>query len=254
MRTLRSARPWCGVVLLVAGLGVSGCSSAPSTSQSAGEPSKVASSPTPAQTSTPRVKPSAGDKDPSNAESQATSTSGTQRSITSTPKNSKAATRPKSDSGQGGASDSGQRRHEPVVDAEGPGTGGPNQQVLLKSIAGPASSTCVTPGNSQRTIRSGSLAASDFVEAKNQFKAQSKGNKTAKVYLVFIPEQASKNQTLKVTAVSPQGKSKTVTSKNVGDANGWTYYGAQLPVAGPGSWTFKASVGSNTGCFQVRFG
>ncbi len=257
MSTPGSARPWWGAALLAVGLGISGCSSPSVSSQGASEQTQVPSSPKATSTSTPQATSGSVHRDSSNAESSSagTATPDATRSGESEPKKSKASSQPAPHVGQKKSSkDRDKATRQPVADVEGTGgTRGPNQQALLKSIAGPSSSTCVTVNSSQRTVRSGSMAASDFVEARNQFKAQSKANKAAKVYLVFIPEHAGKNATLKVTVTSSQGKSKTVTSKNVGNANGWTYYGARVPVASPGVWQFKATVGSDTGCFRVSF-
>ncbi len=130
-------------------------------------------------------------------------------------------------------------------------SGSGDQGSVLKTLPGSSSSKCVAVG-SRRDVRSGSLAAGNFAQARTQYRTI-KNQELPTVSLYVIPQSSKTMPTLKVKVTTASGSSTTVTSTSVGDADKWRYYNVQVPVAKPGTYHLHASAGANHGCFTVVF-
>ena len=126
------------------------------------------------------------------------------------------------------------------------------QEQVLAAIPG-AKSGCVAV-QERADVRSQSLAAGNFQQARKEFKAH-EGPDAALVPLYVIPLNAKKMSQLEVTMIplSGTGKSRVVRTSSVGTANTWSFYSLRLPVSAHGTWRLMMSTGADRGCFEVAF-
>ena len=125
-----------------------------------------------------------------------------------------------------------------------------DQKVVLNRLPGSANAGCVTVGQ-QADVRSGSIAVGNFTEART---AVTKGGVNgADVNFYVIPADSGSMTGVQLKATSPTGSVRTVTSKQMGQADEWSYYRVVLPVRGGGTWRLEFQAGKNSGCFMVAF-
>jgi hypothetical protein len=129
----------------------------------------------------------------------------------------------------------------------------PNQISVLNSLPGHASASCATVGTNS-DIRSGSIAAGNFQEARKQYATDIKTTETPQLNLYVIPQNARGMRKLTVTVDPPgSGPNQTVTSNQVEEADQWRYFALVLPVRDPGAYQLSMTSGANHGCFDVTF-
>ena len=105
-------------------------------------------------------------------------------------------------------------------------------------------SSTATPVGKERDVRSGSMGAGPFDEARASFSTKSKSSR--KVDLYFIPTHAKKLTGVTVTAKNADtGAKLTKKSKTIGDADQWKF-----PEAG--TWVLRAAAGQDEGCWVVN--
>ena len=125
-----------------------------------------------------------------------------------------------------------------------------DQKGVLDRLPGTASTGCVSVGK-QADVRSGSIAVGNFTEARS---AVAKGGVNgAEVNLYVIPAHAGSMTGVRLKATSPTGSVRTITSKQVAQAEEWSYYRVVLPVRGGGTWRLEFDAGKDSGCFTVAF-
>lgn len=208
-----------GGALLVAGvLALAACSSTP------GSSSAASSSPSAAATSAAPT--------PSTSSPVATSGSG---------------------SGSGAAATS-PSSGERVTSGVSPVTAG-DQSSVLSSLPGSAKSGCVAVGE-RSDVRSGTMAAGNFVTARKAFADQAKTVPAPTINLYLIPADARtlRKVTLTLEQVGGQHLKRTFTSTSVQDADQWKYFAVQASVPAAGTWRLRATSNTSTGCFDVVFG
>jgi hypothetical protein len=129
-----------------------------------------------------------------------------------------------------------------------------DQSNVLTSLPGSKKSTCVSTAG-KRDVRSGSMAAGPFDEARKVYGKKHAGMAKDEVQLYWIPSDSSKMPGLVLTGVNRDtGKRFTVHSSNVGDADEWRYYNTTLRLAQPGHWRLTARSASQKGCFDLVVG
>jgi hypothetical protein len=128
-----------------------------------------------------------------------------------------------------------------------------DQASVLKSLPGATTSACVTVG-SHSDIRSGSIAAGNFQTARKQYAADVNHTETPQLNLYVIPQDATgmRELTVKIDPLGV-GTTTTATSKQVEDADQWSYFALVLPIREPGAYRLLMVAGSNRGCFDVSF-
>lgn len=146
------------------------------------------------------------------------------------------------------ATDPAPSRESPSAATKAPVAG--DQKIVLNRLPGTANTGCVTVGQ-QADVRSGSIAVGNFTEART---AVTKGGVNgADVNFYVIPADTGSMPGVQLKATSPTGSVRTVTSKQVGQAEEWSYYRVVLPVGGGGTWRLEFQAGKNSGCFMVAF-
>ena len=125
-----------------------------------------------------------------------------------------------------------------------------DQKGVLNRLPGTASPGCVAVGK-QTNVRSGSIAVGNFVEARTN--VTKGGVNGAEVNFYVIPADAGSMPGVQLKATSPTGRVRTVTSKQVEQAEQWSYYRIVLPVRGSGTWRLEFEAGKDSGCFTVVF-
>lgn len=125
-----------------------------------------------------------------------------------------------------------------------------DQKGVLNRLPGTASPGCVAVGK-QTDVRSGSIAVGNFVEARTN--VTKGGVNGAEVNFYVIPADAGSMPGVQLKATSPTGSVRTVTSKQVEQAEQWSYYRIVLPVRGSGTWRLDFKAGKDSGCFTVVF-
>jgi hypothetical protein len=128
-----------------------------------------------------------------------------------------------------------------------------NQSSVLTSLPGSRAASCVVVGR-RRDVRSGSVAAGNFVTARMSYIEQVPIAEVPTVFLYLIPEHAGalRSATVRVTRVG-SGTAQTVTSQSVQQADEWRYFALQVPVRSPGTYRLAMAAGADHGCFEVRF-
>ncbi|WP_448231842.1 hypothetical protein [Microbacterium lacticum] len=134
----------------------------------------------------------------------------------------------------------------PVVPSNEPG----RQDSVLDSLPGEAASGCVTVGE-RRDVRSGTMAAGNFADARARFAA----DPSAPVSLYVIPVDLNGDPALTMTLTRLGGEgSTTVETAEFHTADEWRFYGVNVVVPGEGEWRIEASAGeANQGCWEVDF-
>lgn len=120
---------------------------------------------------------------------------------------------------------------------------------MLSALPG-SSSGCTAVG-SRTTVRSESVGAGNFTEARARF--SSARQRPTQVDLYFIPRHRIAGVHLTLVATSPSGRTHREATKRSGTANGWRYYNARVPISEPGRWRFDATIGKDHGCFIATF-
>jgi hypothetical protein len=129
-----------------------------------------------------------------------------------------------------------------------------DQSNVLTSLPGSKKSTCVSTAG-KRDVRSGSMGAGPFDQARKDYGKKRDGMPKDAVELYWIPRDSAKMPGLVLTGVnSDTGKRISVHSKNVGDADMWRYYNTQVRLPDPGHWRLTARSGSQQGCFELVVG
>jgi hypothetical protein len=129
-----------------------------------------------------------------------------------------------------------------------------DQTKVLNTLPGDsAADTCVAVGT-HTTVRSGAIAAGNFVSARSSFRSQYRKTELPEVTMYVIPQHAAHltSATITVTARS-NGATKSVTTKSVQSGDAAQYFVAQVPVATPGAYRLTMASGSDRGCFLVTF-
>ncbi|UYM06544.1 hypothetical protein [Solicola gregarius] len=131
---------------------------------------------------------------------------------------------------------------------------GDSQSPILNHIPGSEDGACVDTSG-KRDARSGGMAAGPFDEARSSYGERSPGKAARSIRLYWIPRHGANagGLTVRVTRVGG-GSSTTFTKATVGDAEQWTFYDTNVPIAGPGTWRLQATSGSDRGCFDVTIG
>lgn len=134
----------------------------------------------------------------------------------------------------------------PVSPTNAPG----RQDSVLAALPGDSSPGCVAVED-ERDVRSGSMAAGNFVDARNQF-AESPDSA---IPLYFIPEATEGDLELVVELEEVKGSASDVLrSSALQTANQWRYFSVAAKIPKPGVWRITASAGkANAGCWEVRF-
>lgn len=134
----------------------------------------------------------------------------------------------------------------PVTATNEPG----RQDSVLESLPGEAKAGCVDVG-SQRDVRSGSMAAGNFADARAQFS----GSPSAAIPFYFIPVDLKGDPELVVELKRLDGSgSDEVRSSQTQTADEWRYYPVMITIPAPGKWEFRASAGAaSSGCWVAAF-
>ncbi|MGH3448556.1 MAG: hypothetical protein ACRDP4_13130, partial [Nocardioidaceae bacterium] len=129
-----------------------------------------------------------------------------------------------------------------------------NQSVVLNRLPGSAKATC-TPVGDRRDVRSGSVAAGNFVQARGAYKKAAAHREVPTVFMYVIPQhnKGLEHATVTMKPVDADGEARTVRSNDVEQANVWKYFAFQLPVPAAGTWQLHMSSGDDRGCFEVNF-
>jgi hypothetical protein len=169
-------------------------------------------------------------------------------------------------SGPGASATAGPSRSAPAGPVQGsPGTAGPgpggsapadgSQRSVLNNLPGdPKGGTCVAVGG-RTDVRSGTMAAGNFVTARKAFADQVRIKEQPSVPLYLIPSNVKglKTVTVKLRSTSG-GTGRTVSSDRQDYADDWLYFPVDLNIPSRGTWEITATAGTNTGCFSVTFG
>lgn len=124
------------------------------------------------------------------------------------------------------------------------------QDSVLETLPGKAKAGCVDVGD-MRDVRSGSMAAGNFVDARAQFSA----SPTAGIPFYFIPVETKGDPELTVDLerVDAPGSTK-IRSSQIQTADEWQYYPVTITVPEAGTWRIKASAGTaSAGCWVATF-
>lgn len=129
----------------------------------------------------------------------------------------------------------------------------PNQKDVLESLPGSSSPSCAAVG-SHPDLRSGSLAAGNFVVARKKYRSVVGKTEVPEVGLYLIPQHAGNLHSATVT-VDPLGSgvTKKVTTRSVQDGDASRYFSVQIPVTEPGTYRLTVVSGQDHGCFVVTF-
>lgn len=129
-----------------------------------------------------------------------------------------------------------------------------NQATVLNALPGSASKTCGVVGAKTTDLRAGSVAAGNFVRAHQAFSDQYLKTEVPQLNLYVIPKMAKGMRKVTIT-VDPfaHGKTRTVVSKDVEQADRSRYFAVLLPVAAPGRYRVTMTSSGGSGCFVVTF-
>jgi hypothetical protein len=130
-----------------------------------------------------------------------------------------------------------------------------NQGSVLNSLPGDAANgACVAVG-SKPDIRSGTMAAGNFVTARKAFTDQAKTKSQPSIFLYLIPSNAKglTKVTVKLRSTT-DGTTRTTTSDQTQYADDVFYFPVNVSIPARGTWELTATSGGNTGCFSVVFG
>jgi hypothetical protein len=143
----------------------------------------------------------------------------------------------------------------PPMPARTPAVIDGNQRPVLNSLPGDAASgACVAVGG-RPDVRSGTMAAGNFVTARKAFTDQAKTKSQPSVFLYLIPSAAKglTKVTVKLRSTA-DGTSRTTTSDQTQYADDVLYFPVNLSIPAKGTWELTATSGGNTGCFSIAFG
>lgn len=141
-----------------------------------------------------------------------------------------------------------------VTPASAPPTSAPKTQgLVLDKLPGSKANACVSVG-SQRDVTSGTIAMGNFQTARKSYKSQHGHSEQPTVNLYVIPMHRSMpGVRITMTPIKAKGKTRTIKSTDVEQADIWSYYGVQLPVPSAGTWRLTVTSGADRGCFNVSF-
>jgi hypothetical protein len=130
-----------------------------------------------------------------------------------------------------------------------------SQRTVLNNLPGSAATgTCVAVG-SRPDVRSGTMAAGNFVTARKAFTDQAPTKEQPLVSLYMIPGNSKGLTTVTVKLRNVQtGASRSMTSDDRQYAEDWLYFPVRITIPSKGTWEITANAGANTGCFSVTFG
>jgi hypothetical protein len=136
----------------------------------------------------------------------------------------------------------------------GPARAGDQSQVLT-SLPGSPRPGCVVVGD-RADVRSGTMAAGNFVRAREEFRRLAASQPQPSIFLYVIPGDARRPRsvTVQLRQLSGGTARRTVTSSSVQDADQWKYFAVNVFVPGPGTWRLTTRAGADRGCFDVTFG
>lgn len=134
----------------------------------------------------------------------------------------------------------------PVQPTNQPG----RQDSVLDTLPGEEKSGCVEVG-SQRDVRSGSMAAGNFADARALFS----GSPATALPFYFIPIDLSGDPELVVELKQLDGSaSDKIRSSQIQTADEWRYYPVMITIPNAGKWEIKASAGAaSSGCWVAAF-
>lgn len=124
------------------------------------------------------------------------------------------------------------------------------QDSVLDSLPGDAQEGCTAVGD-QRDVRSGTMAAGNFADARTQFA----GSPESPVPFYFIPVDLTGEPPLTVTLsrLDGEGSAQAETS-GFQTADEWRYYMVSVVIPSAGQWKIEAGAGdANQGCWEVSF-
>lgn len=135
----------------------------------------------------------------------------------------------------------------PVLPTDPPG----RQDSVIETLPGDAKAGCVDVG-SERDVRSETMAAGNFMEARAQFAA----SPAADISMYFIPSDVSGEPELVVEISKVGGPvADVVRTSSFQTADQWRYYPVRITISESGTWQLKATAGAgNIGCWVVDFG
>jgi hypothetical protein len=128
-----------------------------------------------------------------------------------------------------------------------------DQSRVLDALPGSRSASCAIVGD-RTDVRSGDVAAGNFVVARKSYAKQVPIAEVPTVFLYLIPQHAASLRvaTARVSLVG-SGTSRMVTSTSVEQADQWQYFAMQIPVRQPGRYRLTMAAGTDRGCFEVTF-
>lgn len=128
-----------------------------------------------------------------------------------------------------------------------------NQSTVLNALPGTRAASCAPVGD-RTDMRSGAVAAGNFVVARKSYVEQVPITEVPTVFLYLIPEHAGRLSaaTVRVANVA-SGTAQTVTSTSVQQAEDWRYFALQIPVRSPGRYRLTMTAGEDRGCFELTF-
>lgn len=134
----------------------------------------------------------------------------------------------------------------PVAPTNEPG----RQDSVLDSLPGKEDAGCVQVEDA-RDVRSETMAAGNFVDARAQFKESAK----SEIPFYFIPAALEDDAELviRLTQVGGSGEDE-IRSSVVEMADQWQYFPMRFAIPSAGTWRIEATAGANSsGCWEVAF-
>jgi hypothetical protein len=125
------------------------------------------------------------------------------------------------------------------------------QSAVFVRVPGSSAQSCVTVG-SLRDVRSGGFVAGPFDDARRSYGKKKPGATLKQVRLYWVPRHSKPMSGVTVVA-SSGGQRVTVRQKQVADAEQWSFYDTLISLPHKGTWTFRATSGSDRGCFVAKF-
>jgi hypothetical protein len=128
-----------------------------------------------------------------------------------------------------------------------------DQTKVLGSLPGIAKSTCAQVGT-HADLRSGGIGMGNFETARRDFAEQFGKTEVPQLNMYIIP-QHTKHLTSATVRVDPPGSGQpsTIVVKDVEQADIYRYFPLTLPVRSPGSYRLSVTSGADRGCFIVTF-
>ncbi|MFD5213472.1 hypothetical protein [Microbacterium sp. NPDC058345] len=134
----------------------------------------------------------------------------------------------------------------PVIPTDEPG----RQDSVLDRLPGEAGSGCVAV-NDERDVRSGTMAAGNFAEARAQYSDSAE----SEMSFYFIPAalEGDPELVIRLTQVNGSGE-KEIRSAAIETADEWRFYPVRFAIPEEGTWRIEATAGDeNRGCWEATF-